>query len=1015
MLEITGETDFLEEMLKLDHARHMAVPLGNAQSLKLELNNTNCRFFKVNCLTYEKDFPRQEAFENVVASINNIDCRLAYYLRGRHGAVEFYIGVIKTGDDSLTPGDYGNMLERAFKGNFLGSRLDEVHEAEFREITAQLGSKNMEYSALLGVPSRNSEREDISFQGVDRLVNIMTNGNQFLGGSFHLLVLWEPVRGELINDFEDAVKRIYSHLSSHGRRTVQTGRQTSVQEGSSTQHGKSETETQSDSVNVSRTEGKSGSDAKTEGKNESKSETNGTSSGTSSQKSNSHTTQGGTSESATHTVGKSESGTTGFAHSDSKATTTTESEATNRSKATTVTEGESREEQNKTVLDLMKYIEEELLPRIRRGKAKGMYKTAVYVGAETPLDKTLLENAMISICQGDKPVFQPLRAVPLERGEAGANLVSSFNIRNYIKTDASWLYLDSRPVIGRKISLATWLTASEISMLAGMPQKEVPGLELRAQVSFGLNIKDAPKTDRIDLGHMRQEGSSLKERKVWLKREDLTRHVFIAGTTGSGKTTTCHKLLSSSSSSDAPLPFMVIEPAKTEYRTLLKDPRLKDIIIFTVGNEKGVPFRFNPFEFLPEESLSGHVDLLKASFMASFDMEAAIPNLLEEGLYRVYEAYGWNFRDESNRFLEDRREAWKSGGRYFPTISSYIDTLIGIVDEKGFGERLRDEYRGSIRARLESLTGGAKGLMLDTPLSVDFMEMIDRNVIIELEDLKSGEDKAFLMGLVLGRISEALKIRHREDPSFRHVLLLEEAHRLLSRPIPGDSPNRKLGVEAFTDLLAEVRKYGESLIIVDQIPSKLAPEVLKNTSTKIIHKLFAMDDKNIVGDTMALDDRQKNYLSNMENGEAVIFSQDWKKPVNVKIEKLPDIDTNGPEIGLDQVVAAGRDWWGKHPQLFCPGLKPGQLGWQELDGLARQRDIFMRRMSKGGDWVQEYHKLKELAGNVEEILLSIFAHTADADMRARIYQEAWNVLKHFENPEPNNWPKATELLMRVKV
>ena len=35
---------------------------------------------------------------------------------------------------------------------------------------------------------------------------------------------------------------------------------------------------------------------------------------------------------------------------------------------------------------------------------------------------------------------------------------------------------------------------------------------------------------------------------------------------------------------------------------LVNDPAFSDIILFTVGNEKGVPFRFNPFEFLQEES-----------------------------------------------------------------------------------------------------------------------------------------------------------------------------------------------------------------------------------------------------------------------------------------------------------------------------------------------------------------------------------------------------------------------------
>ena len=136
----------------------------------------------------------------------------------------------------------------------------------------------------------------------------------------------------------------------------------------------------------------------------------------------------------------------------------------------------------------------------------------------------------------------------------------------------------------------------------------------------------------------------------------------------------------------------------------------------------------------------------------------------------------------------------------------YIDTVIDLVNEKGFDDRMRDEYIGSIRARLDSLIEGTKGVIFNTQLSVDFNDLLDRQVIIELEDIKSSEDKSFLMALIISRLSEALKSRHRTEPKFRHITLIEEAHRLLTRVMPGDSLNRKMGVELFSDLLAEIRK-----------------------------------------------------------------------------------------------------------------------------------------------------------------------------------------------------------------
>ena len=97
---------------------------------------------------------------------------------------------------------------------------------------------------------------------------------------------------------------------------------------------------------------------------------------------------------------------------------------------------------------------------------------------------------------------------------------------------------------------------------------------------------------------------------------------------------------------------------------------------------------------------------------------------------------------------------------------------------------------------------------------------------VELETLKSAEDKALIMGFILSRLSAVIRQKHRENDKYRHITLVEEAHRLLSKVEYGDSGSKKGAVETFTDLLAEVRKYGEGLIIVDQIPNKLAPEVM---------------------------------------------------------------------------------------------------------------------------------------------------------------------------------------------
>lgn len=899
------EAEFYHDLTILQS--EISKPVEFVNEIFLPIEGTECRLMRITNLTYEKDFPRLEAFENVVASINNKqNCRLVYYLRGTENGVEFYIGVMENGgnSDSLSIRDYRDLLERSFKGNFVGTRFSSDsenakeairHEKEHTKfLQDKLRAPEMNYSVVLGVPSKNSDKEAISFQGVDRLVNIMS------GTPFHLIVVWEPVDQNQLKNFDQIVKKIYGDLVYWGKKSVQESKQESDQKGGNEQ----------ENENITR------------GKNE------GWSTGTTTSKGGGNSSQ---------TSNWSNGSNTGKSGGTNESKTTGTSKGTSWSKTEGTSEATTREVQDKAQQELIKYIDEELLVRLKQGQAKGMYKTAMYLGTELNAHLTLLENAVTSIFQGDKSTFFPLHARRLPKTAEVRDIIANFSFFDNQPASTGLFPLCSRPIIENAISLTTWLTPAEISILAGMPQKEVPGLELREQVGFGLNTVKVDEDDSIYLGSVYQEGSLLKHSKVSLKKSDLNKHIFIAGTTGSGKTTTCHRLLDSSK-----MPFLVIEPAKTEYRVLLNDPKLNEkgldeetiqerkkqnkpygeILIFTVGNEEGVPFRFNPFEFLPTENLSGHVDLLKACFMASFDMEAAIPNLLEESLYKVYELFGWDFSDNSNFLLENREDAWKieNGGKYFPTISDYIDIFETVVSSKGFDDRLKNDYLGSMRGRLDSLRTGTKKLMFDTRLSVNFDDLLDRRVIIELEELKSGEDKSFIMGLILGRLVEALKARHRKNNKYQHITLVEEAHRLLSRPIPGDSSNKKLGVEMFADLLAEVRKYGESLIIVDQIPNKLAPEVLKNTNTKIIHKIFARDDKETVGDTMALDEKQRNYLSHLLPGEAIIFSQGWLKPIDTQVEQLKTAKTTEQEISEEEVFAAGWKYWENNAVRFCPAL-----------------------------------------------------------------------------------------------
>lgn len=473
--------------------------------------------------------------------------------------------------------------------------------------------------------------------------------------------------------------------------------------------------------------------------------------------------------------------------------------------------------------------------------------------------------------------------------------------------------------------------------MAGLPQKEVVGLRLREEVEFGLNVKKIPTEYALELGHLVQIGE-VKNIPVSLDKRDFDKHAFISGVTGSGKTTTCQNILAGWG--DA---FLVIEPAKTEYRSL--KAHCPDLLFFTPGLPDAAPFFLNPFELFPGEKISSRADMLKATFEASFVMEAAIPQILEAAIYRAYEEKGWHIGSNTWR----GGDPFSDGVYAFPTMSDFVKATQDITKEQGFGERLQDEYLGSIKARLESLLVGAKGQMFNTSRSIDFLSLVKRRVVIELEEIRSSSEKSLLMGFIMTNLLQAVKHWHSLQKDFRHITLIEEAHRLLSRYIPGDNFNKKQGVEVFTDMLAEVRKYGESLIIVDQIPDKMTPEILKNTNTKIIHKLFAQDDKDAVGNTMALSDEQKSFLSNLPPGRAVMFSQGWTKAIQLQVDEK--IFGEREEVDVPEIRQAALEYY-----LEPENLRRGVLrGIERINGVDKKiLSDYLNLMQRGDLFLKTY-------------------------------------------------------------
>ena len=1001
---------FLEEMFESTELK--VTESYNYPTIMEDLGNVVLYHIKEVTFEGEEKSPRREAFENVIGMIQNEGVNFIYLILGDKKGVSFYFGLVKeskyNGELPMPIDEMGNnLLKSAIRGNFRGSKIEEVSPEEMVEIFDKMNTnannRSKKYASVIGTPGINESEDKKSFQGVDRLVDVMQ------GDDFGLCILAKPLSKKAIKKIEDDLYRIYESLSTFSKISLQEGK--NISEGTSTSKGTSDSvstgenkttgtnysktsgtsenkgasesktagSTKSTNYSESQTEGKSR--GKTEGSNKGSSVTKGKNEGSTSG-SSSNSTNKGTNESGTESKGTSYSenegsssskGTnTGYSNSENMSktkgtntsigssqsktagtsettgTSTTSTTGTNSSVGESTTTGSSQNVSkdiiNKKAADYVKYIDEMLLPIIDYGKSKGLYLTTTFIFADKNSQLEKLGNTIKSLYSGKKGNKNPLEFEILDNNDKKIEYFKNFQIPNCVSYDnENALTLKSHFIENGDVSLGNWYSPNELGLIAGLPEKEVVGLALNEEVEFGLNAKTPDKNEElISLGNLVQSGNEI-DTKVYLEKSALNKHIFITGVTGTGKTTTCQKLLLESE-----LPFLVIEPAKTEYRILMNNEKTKDILIFTLGNDKVAPFRLNPFEFFEGESITSRVDMLKAAMEASFDMEAAIPQIIESAMYSCYEDYGWNIdTDENDKF----DNPFDEGVYSFPTLEDLLNKVETEVTKHNFDDRLKKDYIGSITARLQGLLVGSKGQMLNARRSIDFRELIEKKVVLEIEGIKNGTEKSLIMGFILTNLCEALKAKYNKDKHFKHITLIEEAHRLLSKYTPGDSLNKKNSVETFADMLAEVRKYGESLIIADQIPNKMTPEVLKNTNTKIVHKIFAEDDKEAIGNTISLSKEQKDFLASLPTGRAIVFSQSWTKAIQVQIEQMTDT-TSDEIIDEDRLRDRVEDF-------YVENYKKGIFIGTKYEKISKEQFRLCRKFSTNKEFVKIFKAVFE--------------------------------------------------------
>lgn len=365
----------------------------------------------------------------------------------------------------------------------------------------------------------------------------------------------------------------------------------------------------------------------------------------------------------------------------------------------------------------------------------------------------------------------------------------------------------------------------------------------------------------------------------------LPKHAFVSGVPGSGKTNTMHHI-TSSLWKDHRIPFLVLEPAKQEYRALANDPGMKDMYLFSPNADMSFPLHINPFEMPKGTLVAEHIRRLCSVFEGAFPLEPPMPFLLDTAIEAVYRELGWI---PEHVYTGDEKQEDSDKKRTLPTMSMLYRRLEQELKSTQYSDEVRGNLESALKVRIGSLLRREMGDVFDVPeSSLTPEKWLEVPAVIELESMGTGPAN-FLTLMLCSLIRETLKVNPHFDGDVRHVIFIEEAHNLIgpeSEEQTGADADPKQAATAFVvKMLAEVRALKEGIVIADQLPTVMAQEVLKNTGLKIGLRITSADDRSLLGSTMAASAMQLEQMSTFAVGEALIFYEKLMRPFTMRIKE----------------------------------------------------------------------------------------------------------------------------------
>ncbi|MFH1373243.1 MAG: DUF87 domain-containing protein [bacterium] len=340
-------------------------------------------------------------------------------------------------------------------------------------------------------------------------------------------------------------------------------------------------------------------------------------------------------------------------------------------------------------------------------------------------------------------------------------------------------------------------------------------------------------TGELTLGTIKYRDSPYGS--VQITQKQLTRHMGIWGTTGSGKTNLVHILVDQLLENR--IPFTLFD-WKQNFRSLLKTRTDPLVLYFTVGSQVS-PFYWNPLLPPPNTDWEDWLKLLIEAMKHALFLGHGVERILQQ-----------TFFDLAGDAGEDSQCA-------YPTFQ---EALTHIEKKKAYGREAM--WIDSAKRALGALSFGGISRVFNTPFSIG--PLLNVPVVYGLESLTDSEKTFFTEALCLWTYFARLNQGHRKP--LEHVFLIEEAHNILTRQKQALEDRESL----MDGILRQVRELGEGFVIIDQQPSSLTNSALANLNTHFVFNMHNEADIRSICDSIGLHGEDREYLKLLHPGEAIV-------------------------------------------------------------------------------------------------------------------------------------------------